>query len=547
MTRRLRSLPHSSAPFGPPPPRSARPARWRAVLLGFLLPALAPAGVTKFDLIVRGGTVIDGTGTPGRTADLAVTDDRIAVVGALPAAATATRVIDATGLLVVPGFIDGHTHSGPGLALPERAAARNHLAQGVTTVFINPDGGGPADLAAQRAALARAQPGVNVAPLIGHNAVRIAVLGHATRAPDAGELAQMQALVRQALADGAFGLSSGPFYAPGSFSDTAELVALATVAAEFGGFHTSHIRDEGDYSIGVVAAVEELIEVSRRARLTGIVTHIKTLGPASWGLSAELIRRIDAARLEGVPVFADQYPYEASATSLAAALVPRWAQEGGEAALQRRLSDPEPLARIRQEMSANLIRRGGAGAIQIRACRSHPEHEGRRLDAIAQDSGSEPVELAITLLRLGSVDIVSFSLHEDDIAAFMRQPWTMTASDGDLPEFGATSAHPRSYGTFPRKLRRYAMELGVVSLERAVHSMTGQPAAVLGVRDRGVLRPGAFADLVVLDPRAIRDPSTYEHPHAYAEGAVWVVVNGAVAFAHGAPTPVRAGRLLRRD
>lgn len=516
-------------------------------MLGLLAGQLPAGAAPNYDLIVRGGLVFDGTGSPRQIADIGVTADRIAFVGSLPATATATREIDATGKWVTPGFIDGHTHAAAGLAVADRAAARNHLAQGVTTVFINPDGGGPADLDVQQSAILSARPGVNVAPLIGHNAVRIAVLDHATRAPSPAELRKMQQFVRQAMEQGAFGFSSGPFYAPGSFSDTDEIVALAEVVATFGGFHTSHVRDESDYTIGVVAAVEEVIEVSRRAKLTGVVTHIKALGPGTWGASAEIIRRIDAARAAGLSIYADQYPYEAGSTSLAAALLPRWAQEGGQPALRQRLHDEAQLPKLRDAIAENLVRRGGAGSLQIRSYRPAPSYEGQRLDAVATALQLDAVATVIHLLRRASVDIISFSIHEDDIVAFMRQPWTMTSSDGDMPVFGSTAAHPRSYGSFARKLRRYAMEQNVVSVERAIHSMSGQPAAVFGVRDRGVLQVGAFADLAVIDPQTLRDTSTYTQPHAYAEGVAWVVVNGQIAYAEGAPTVLRAGRWLIRN
>jgi N-acyl-D-amino-acid deacylase len=466
-------------------------------------------------------------------------------MGKLPGG-SGRKTIDAAGLFVAPGFIDGHGHAGPALAQSKTAGAEPLLRQGITTTFVNPDGGGPTDLAKQAAAITAQRPGVNVAQLIGHNSVRSEVLGNADRTPDAAELVRMAALVRRGFEAGAHGLSAGPFYLPGTFSKTEEHVVLAKVAAEFDGFYTSHVRDEADYNIGVVAAVDEVIRVAREARLPGIVTHIKVLGPRVWGQSGEIIQRIDAARAAGVEIFADQYPYEASATGLSSALVPAWALEGGAGALKGRLGNSETRARIRREMIENLERRAGASNIQIRSHRADPSIEGRRLDAIARGKLVEPVDAALALIEAGGAQIVSFNMDERDLRAFMVQPWTMTCSDGELVVMGEGVPHPRSYGPYPRKIRRYVVEENVLTLERAIHSMTGLPAAVFRVRDRGVIRPGAFADVVIFDLAAIRDRATYEQPHQLSEGMRYVFVNGQAALAEGQLTDLRPGRVLTR-
>lgn len=516
--------------------------RWWALCL----PVAGHAAAADYDLLIRGGRVLDGTGAPWFAADVGIRGDRIAAVGRL-AGATAGRVIEAAGLYVAPGFIDGHTHAGPALARAETAAAGPLLAQGITTVFVNHDGGGPGDLAAQRRAIEAQRPGVNVAQLIGHNAVRTDVLGLRDVAPTAAQQERMNALVRRGFEAGAFGLSAGPFYTPGNFSKTEEHIALARVAAEYDGFYTSHVRDESDYTVGVVAAVDEVIQVAREARLPGIVTHLKVLGPGVWGKSADIIARIEAARAAGVELYADQYPYEASATGLAAALVPAWAQEGGSGALKARLANPEQRARIRREMIVNLARRAGAANIQIRTFAPDRSLEGQRLDALARARLAEPVDVAIDLIAAGSVSIVSFNMQESDIRAFMVQPWTMTCSDGELVALGEGVPHPRSYGPYSRKLRKYVVEEKVLTLERAIHSMTGLPAAVFRVRGRGEIRPGAFADVVVFDLAAVRDRATYEKPHQLSEGMRFALVNGQVALADGHPSPSRAGRVLRRE
>jgi len=517
-----------------------------------LLPLLALgvatlASAQTYDVIIRGGRLLDGTGTPWRYADVAVNGDRIAAVGTLPAGATARRVIDARGLYVSPGFIDPHSHSSDALAIKDRAGVRAIVTQGVTTVFINPDGGGPIDLPRQIASFTEAGPGVNVAPLIGHNSVRVEVLGFDDRAPNDAELVRMKELVRAGMEAGAFGLSSGPFYTPGNFSRTEEIVELARVAAGFGGFHTSHIRDESDYTVGLVAAVEEVIRVSREARLPGIVTHIKALGPNVWGLSAEVIDRINAARAEGVEVWADQYPYEASSTGLGAALLPPWAQEGGRQALLQRLNNPETLAEIRKEMIVNLQRRAGADNIQLGNYPPDPSVTGKRLSAIARERVMDPVDVAIDMLRRASPGIVSHNMNESDIRAFMAQPWTMTSSDGAVAVFGEGVPHPRAYGPFARKIRRYVVENQVIGLERAIHAATGLPAQVLGLPDRGALREDAYADIIVFDLAKVRDAATYEQPHAYSEGMVEVLVNGQPVIRAGEFLDARPGRVLRRN
>lgn len=515
----------------------------RYLIAGILL--MVPAMAAEFDVLIRGGRLLDGSGTPWVYADLGIKGDRIAALGRLQGASAKT-VIEAAGLYVSPGFIDGHSHAGPALAGEKLAGAEALLAQGITTVFVNPDGGGPTDLAVQRAMIERQRPGVNVAQLIGHNSVKIDALGNADRAPSDEEQAQMNGIVRRAMQAGAFGLSAGPFYTPGNFSKTEEHIALARVAAEFDGFYTSHIRDESDYNVGLVAAVDELIRVAREARLPGIVTHIKALGPRVWGLSTQVIRNIDAARAEGVEIFADQYPYEAGSTGLTAAIVPAWAREGGDGALRARLANAETRAQIRTEMLENIERRAGAAKIMISRHRADPALEGRRLDEIARAQVLEPVDAAIGIIRAGGASIVTFVMVEEDIRRFMVQPWTMTCSDGDLVELGDGVPHPRAFGAFPRKLRRYVVEEKVLTLERAIHSMTGMPATVFRLPERGVLRVGAMADVAVFDLAAVRDVATYEDPHHHSEGMKVIIVNGRVALEGGKVTGERAGRVLAK-
>jgi N-acyl-D-aspartate/D-glutamate deacylase len=526
-------------------------SRRRVVAAGLALAVMyafgAQAQAPRYDVLIRGGTVIDGTGAPRRKADVAIKADRIVEVGTIPASASAARTIDATGKFVTPGFIDAHSHAAPGIETAELSGAAPILYQGITTVMINPDGGGPADLRPQVARIEANHPGVNVIPMIGHNGVRSGVMGLVNRQPTPAELAKMQALVKNAMDFGVYGMSSGPFYIPGKYSKTPEIVALARVAAAYPhAFHTSHIRDESSYDVGVLNAIRELIEVSRETKIIGIVTHMKMLGPSVWGKSTDAIRLINSARKQGLSIWADQYPYAASGSGLQPSLVPGWAQEGGPAALAKRLQNPEQRALIRKEMAQNLVRRGGGNAIMIRDYKPDRSLEGKRLDEIAKARLQDPLDTAIDMLIKGGAGIVSFNMNEKDVQAIMKQPWTMTSTDGSLVKFGQNAEHPRAYGAFPRKLRRYVIERKVLTWEQAIHSMSGLTAQVITIPDRGVLRRGAFADVLVINPATVRDVATYEKPHAYSVGMDYVFVNGRAAVANGKVTDERGGRILLR-
>jgi gamma-glutamyltranspeptidase len=503
-------------------------------------------GQHLYDVIIRNGKVLDGMGNPWLYADVALEGDRIAAVGDLTNA-RGREEIDATGLFVAPGFIDTHTHAGGGLATAELSHGRPLLAQGLTMILANPDGRSPLDLAAQREQFLRDGLGVNVGQMVGHGSLRQAVIGMEDRLATPQELEEMKGLLRTGLNEGAWGFSAGPFYTPGSYSDTNEHVELGKVAAEFGVPYQSHVRDESDYSVGVVNAVEEVITVAREAGIPGVFTHAKVLGPNVWGFSQAVAHRIERARAEGVEVWADQYPYPASATGLSAALLPRWAQGGGQDSLMARFDDPEAMARIRAEMVENLARRGGADRIQFRRYRQDTTIEGRLLSDVAAERGLDPIDLSIEFFKEASPSIVSFNMHEEDIHTFMRQPWTMASSDGDLVPWMEGVPHPRAYGAFPRKIRHYVMEEEVIDLPFAIRSMTSLPAQVYRIPDRGVIQEGMAADVVVFDPGTLADHATFTEPHQLSEGMVHVYVNGQAAIKDREFTGVLAGRVLRKE
>lgn len=521
--------------------------RWNLCVALVSIAAVVPfpaLGQETYDILIRNGRVLDGTGTPWFHADVAVSGDRIVAVGNL-AGARARRVVDATGLYVAPGFIDVHTHAGRGLVQEGLSSAVPLLTQGITTAVINPDGGGPVDLAEQRATMERLGIGVNAAQLVPHGSVRRAVLGMQDRAPSSNELERMKELVRAGMEEGAFGMSSGLYYAPGSYADLEEVIELSKVVAEYDGVYTSHVRDEADYNIGVVAALDEVIRIAKEAFIPGIHTHIKVLGPRVWGYSLALVEHIERARREGIEVWADQYPYEASGTSIVGALVPRWALVGGEDALEQRLDTPSERARLRADMLENLDRRGGADRLQFQSA-ADTTYEGMTLQEVADLNGMEPVDMAIEMLKSGGGGFVSFNMSDRDIELLMQQPWTMTSSDGGIAEMGRRKPHPRYYGAFPRKIRKYVKEKGVLDLATAIRSMTYTSATVFRIEDRGIIRPGAIADIVVFDLERLTDKATYDDPHHLSEGMVHVLLNGRFAIDDRQASDQTFGKVLSR-
>jgi N-acyl-D-amino-acid deacylase len=498
----------------------------------------------EYDVLIVNGRIIDGTGNPWYYADIAIKDGKIAWIGRSDGV-TASEIVDAGGLYISPGFIDVHSHAGGGLIRESLSHARPLLAQGVTTVIINQDGGGSVDIAGQRDRLTEHGLGVNVVQLVPHGTIRREVLGMENRAPGRDEMEEMKSLVEKGMADGAFGLSSGLFYTPGAWAETEEIIELAAVAGRFDGVYTSHIRDESDYSVGLIEAVEEVIEISREAGIPGVVTHIKALGTGVWGFSVPVINRIERAREEGVEVFADQYPYPASHTNLTSVLIPAWAREGGQGAMLERLDDPEKLEQVKEGMKANLERRGGAERLQIASYSADETLEGQRLNVIAESFGMSAIDTALELIKTQSPGVVSFNMLDDDVNRFMQQAWTMTSSDGGLTEPGDGVVHPRNYGSFSRKIGRYVREHEVVDLPFAIRSMTSLSATVFRLHDRGLIREGMAADIAIFDLEQIQDKATYQEPHQLSEGMVHLLVNGKFAIKNSEFIPDMHGRVLR--
>ncbi|QDU21073.1 N-acyl-D-amino-acid deacylase family protein [Urbifossiella limnaea] len=497
------------------------------------------------NVILRGGTIYDGSGTPGVKADVHIKGDRVAAVGAVGKIDGAT-VIDAAGLFVCPGFIDLHTHCDTGSPALTDAAGRpnqNYVTQGVTTVVTGNCGSGPVDTAAYFAKLEAGGVGTNVVHQAPHNSVRDKVMGNQNRAPTADELKQMEELVEKALTDGAVGLATGLIYNPGTYARTEEIVALARVVGRHGGLYASHIRNEGG---GLLEAIEEAMRIGREGGCRVHVSHIKASGPAVWGKSAAAVALIEGARRKGLAVTADQYPYIASSTSLRATVVPTRYREGTQRDFVKRLDDPVVGPQMTKDIAAALDGRAGGARIQIARYTPKPTWQGKKLDAVADAEGKEPIDIVLEIERNGGAQVVNFGMSEEDVRVYMRQPWVATASDGSTHRPGNTVPHPRSYGTFPRKIGRYAIEEKLLPVELAVRSATGLPADILKLTDRGYLKAGSFADVVVLDPATYRDTATFDRPHQYATGVKWVFVNGRPVVADGRFDPVvLSGRVLR--
>lgn len=534
-----------------------RAVRHAALCLAAVLAAtLVPAAQTPpFDLLIRGARVVDGTGSPWYRADVAVRGDSIAAI-APSLDAPAARVVEAAGLVLAPGFIDLHVHafqaSGPApkvLFMAEAPAAENYIRQGVTTLIAGPDGFAPVPLAPALDGLLALGIGPNLGTLVGHGSVREAVLGNVNRAPTPDELDRMRGLVRQGMRDGAFGLSTGLFYVPATYSATPEVIELARVAGAMGGIHVSHIRDEVG---GLVDSVRETIEIGERGGLPTQVTHHKAIGRSAWGKTVETLRLIDEARRRGVDATIDVYPYTASSTTIQAALLPPWAQEGTPAEIVARITDPAIRPKVLAETIHLLREERGAGDphnVQLSRCDWQPDLAGRHLDEVTRSRGLTPTiehaaETVLWLVAQGGCGGIYYAIDEQDVQRVLAHPATMVASDGQVVVYGRASPHPRAYGTFVRVLGRYVRELQTLTLEEAVRKMTAFPAQRIGLADRGVIKVGMKADLVLFDPETVRDTATFERPHQYAEGVSRVFVNGIAAYEDGRMTGARPGRIL---
>lgn len=540
------------------PTRSSLPLRSRhhrrpilPVALPFPGAAFFAAGLVagcadRYDLILTGGEVHDGLGSPGRAADVGILGDRIAGVGDL-SGARADEWIDVSGLAVTPGFVDIHSHATRGVF--RHGLAENYLRQGVTTAIGGPDGSSPLPIGEWLERFEYEGSAINMGLLVGHGTVRRETLGMEDRAPTEAELDEMRALVEQAMLEGAFGLSTGLKYAPGAFAETEEVIELARVAGRHGGVHISHMREEG---LLLLEAVRETIRIGEEGGLPTQLTHHKVVGAPMWGKSEESLRLVDEAVARGVDVTIDQYPYTASSTGLTI-LFPAWSLAGGAEALGERLEDPEQRARIEEAIRENLEKDRGGGSpdnVVIARCEWDPSLEGKSMGDLLRERGlpvtnGNGAALAVELQQNGGFGGVFHAMHEDDVRRIMVHPRTMIASDGGIVAPGEGVPHPRNYGTFARVLGLYVREAGLLTFAEAVRKMSGFPAERLGLLDRGVIREGAVADLVVLDPDTVEEHAEFGDPHHYSTGVSHVMVAGDFVLRGGDPTGQRPGRALR--
>lgn len=500
-------------------------------------------GAELVDFVIQNGTIHDGSGQVLEQGHVAVRDGKIVSVG--PGAGPASEyTIDASGLIVCPGFIDLHTHSDRGIVNPKTRGAVNYLLQGCTTSVTGNCGMGPIAVQKFYDKVDMAGAGTNVAHLLPQGELRSQIIGKVNRKATAAELKEMQRLVSKAMQEGAWGMSTGLIYTPSTYADTEELIALASIVGQSGGIYASHIRGEEE---GLLSSYREAIRIGQEADVPVHVSHMKVKGTPNWGTLRLAIDLIKQARQGGQRITADQYPYIAASTSLSATVFPPWSRSGGNKQLVQRLDDPEAGTKIRAAVGKSLSIKEDGKQIVIARYRPRPEWVGKHLREIAQADQKTPLEITEEIIRNGDAQIVNFAMNEDEVRMAMQNPWVATASDGGVMIPNATRPHPRNYGTFPRKIGHYAIREQVIPLNQAIRSATGLPADILGMTDRGYLKPGQAADLVVFDPQTIIDTATFENPHQYAKGIQYVFVNGVEAVHDGTPTGALAGRALRKN
>jgi N-acyl-D-amino-acid deacylase len=515
------------------------------LLILFFLSPLSSVTAQDYDLILRNGRVIDGTGNPAYFAAVAVKDGRIVVIGKV--SGTATTEVDAKGLVVAPGFIDVHTHAENVASMPR---AENFVRMGVTTIVTGNCGGSALNVAEFFRRIEEKTVSVNVATLIGHNTVRSNAMGGSfNRPPTDEELAKMKSLVEQAMKDGAVGISTGLIYLPGTFARTEEIIELAKVASANNGIYASHMRGEGTT---ILNSLNELFRIAREANVRAEISHIKLSGKSAWGRTAEVIAAIEKARAEGLDITQDQYVYTASSTGISQ-LIPASAREGGREKFLERINNPEEKAKIVAQMKETL-QRGGRDSYDYAVIANYAADRSLNGKSIAEaakvkrgsDSLDDQIELILEIEKTGGASGVFHGINEDDLQKFLQHPNTMIASDSGVRGFGEGVPHPRGYGNNARVLARYVRELKLLRLEDAIRRMTSLPATTFRLKDRGLLREGGWADIVTFDPEKVQDDATFNDPHHYATGITHVFVNGVAVVKDGEHTDAKPGKAIRR-
>ena len=507
---------------------------------------LASCSNADFDIVIRNGTIVDGSGDEAYKRDIGIINDQIIKIGDL--SNHSSRItIDATNLIVSPGFIDSHTHAIRGIF--DVPTAESSLLQGITTLTDGNDGTSPYPIDEHYQKIENTKISPNWAVFVGQGTIRQEVMGTENRDPTDAELYKMELLVKEAMEDGALGISTGLFYVPGSFSSTSEVISLSKIAASYGGIYISHMREE---AADVLKSVNETINIGIEAKIPVQITHHKIIGNDNWGVSHKTLKLVDNAIKEGVNVSIDQYPYTASQTSIRA-LIPQWAQAGGRNSLLARMDDPKTRQLIIDEIIERILfDRGGGHPKNIFISKSswNTSMEGKNLAELCIERNLEPSPynaaiVVFEIIKGGGATAVYHAINSDDVDRIMQHPMTSIASDGPITVFGVGSPHPRTYGTFARVLGRYVRDRNILSLEEAIRKMTSLPANILSIDRRGLIKEGYYADISIFDPATIIDKATFEEPHQYAEGINSVIVNGKIVVENGAHNGNRPGKVLR--
>ena len=507
---------------------------------------LASCSNADFDIVIRNGTIVDGSGDEAYKKDIGIINDQIIKIGDLSNHSSKIS-IDAINLIVSPGFIDSHTHAIRGIF--DVPTAESSLLQGITTLTDGNDGTSPYPIDEHYQKIEHTKISPNWAVFVGQGTIRQKVMGLENRDPTDSELSKMEMLIKEAMEDGALGISTGLFYVPGSFSSTSEVISLSKIASSYGGIYISHMREE---AVDILKSVNETINIGIEAKIPVQITHHKIIGKDNWGLSYETLKLVDNAIAEGVKVSIDQYPYTASQTSIRA-LIPQWAQAGGRNNLLARIDDPKTRQLIIDGIIERILfDRGGGHPKNIFISKSswNTSMEGKNLAELCIERNLEPSPynaaiVVFEIIKGGGATAVYHAINSDDVDRIMQHPMTSIASDGPITLFNVGSPHPRTYGTYARVLGRYVRDRNILSLEEAIRKMTSLPAQILSINKRGLLREGYYADITIFDPETIIDKATFEDPHQYAIGINTVLVNGVIVVENGLHNGNRPGRVLR--
>ncbi len=491
------------------------------------------------DILIQNGTVYNGIDKTSTNNSIGIKDDKIVFIGDENSVSiNAKKTIDAKGLIVSPGFIDPHTHADRDLKDPKNSHNKPFLFQGITTVVTGNDGDSFYPTSKYIDLYNQHGIGTNAVPLVGHGTVRKQVMGKSDRKATDEEIIKMQNLIQQEMDAGAFGISTGLFYSPGSYSNTEEVIALAKAVAKNDGIYDTHLRDESSYTVGLIPAIEEAIEIGRQAKLPIHISHIKCLGVDVWHQSKDIVKAIENAQEEGVQVTANQYPYDASATGLKSAVAPRWAESGGKDSLFIRYNNPKLKQRILVDTKKNITRRGGPEKLLIVKSKE-PKFVGKNLLEVSKMLNVSPEIAVFETLKTGYIRVASFNMNPDDIHTFMKQDWVVTGSDGN-------TGHPRKYGSFPRKYNKYVQQEKVIDVASFINGSTSKTAEIFKIKNRGKLKEGYYADIIIFNPKTFKDVADYTDAFQLSEGLEYSIINGKLSVENRKFTKQLNGKVLKK-